>query len=394
MINKNSISKGKVLKKIIYVVLVFFIFSGCKNPPPKKADVLLNKYSIGEIIISIMYKFNINDSSIQMIDQAEGLYISIPARDFKEIDELDRELRNHAKSTKNIEFRGVVSSSKNSLKTTYWDSATIQYITINITEKPRVNPSPKVPSRTILNPNNPLLCVIVDDFGQFSGTILDAFCALDPAIAFAVIPDLQFSKLVMEKGTKTGHEVILHIPMEPDNPDLKLGKNGIMVNLSEDEIYRRLDVQFKEVNKAQGANNHMGSKVTADRRLMRHIYKYFLDNGLFFVDSKTTSHSVAREVAQEMNIPYASRDLFLDAPENSDAVLYSRLKDLERLVKSQNRVLVITHCFDIGRLKRLEIFIEEAKKMGFVLVPPSQFVSPENMYQTVSLINNIQGENK
>ena len=102
--------------------------------------------------------------------------------------------------------------------------------------------------------------------------------------------------------------------------------------------------------------------------------RYLSENGYFFIDSRTTPNTLGREIAREMGIPFAERDMFLDSPESSDEVMRERLNDLRKLMNTTQRALVITHCFDRGRLNRLNTFINEAKKMGWEIVPASRYV--------------------
>ena len=53
-----------------------------------------------------------------------------------------------------------------------------------------------------------------------------------------------------------------------------------------------------EVPYRKGVNNHMGSRFTADRDLMRVLLKPVKDRGLFFVDSRTTAKTVALDEAR------------------------------------------------------------------------------------------------
>jgi hypothetical protein len=222
-----------------------------------------------------------------------------------------------------------------------------------------------------------ILCIIVDDFGNFDGPLVDAFCQLDPAVTFAILPGLPFTKSTMEKAVKSGREVIVHIPMEAENPNVNPGSNAIFARMSDREIYDLVRSYFREIHHARGANQHMGSLVTADRRAMRAALRFLSENDYFFIDSRTTSETVAREIAREYRIPFEERNMFLDAPENTDAILRERIEDLRKYRDTKKRVLVITHCHDRGRLDRLKTFIEEAKKMGYELVPASQFVIRE-----------------
>jgi hypothetical protein len=220
----------------------------------------------------------------------------------------------------------------------------------------------------------PQLCIIVDDFGNFDGPLLDAFCQLDPAVTFAILPGLPFSRSTMVKATNSGREVIVHIPMEAENEYANPGTNAIMSGMSHREIHERVRSFFVELSDAKGANQHMGSLITADRDLLRASLRYLSEHNLFFIDSRTTAQTVARDVCAELNIPFEERNMFLDSPENSDAVLLEKVRELRTHLETSDRILVITHCHDLSRLERLKRFIIEAKRMGWELVPASVYV--------------------
>lgn len=83
---------------------------------------------------------------------------------------------------------------------------------------------------------------------------------------------------------------------------------------------------MKELPYCIGANNHMGSLATADKQVMTTVLEVLKRHSMFFIDSFTTSSSVAFQTAQEMLIPSIRRDIFLDAPDHSDATLNKKWK--------------------------------------------------------------------
>ncbi|MBW6516784.1 MAG: divergent polysaccharide deacetylase family protein, partial [Candidatus Cloacimonetes bacterium] len=222
----------------------------------------------------------------------------------------------------------------------------------------------------------PKLAIIVDDFGEFAGSLLDEFLATDPNITFSILPDLRFSRTVMDRAAASGREVILHIPMEPLNyPRVNPGNNPILVEHNDREISRLVDGYVRHLPRVVGANNHMGSLATADERVMTAVLTALARHDLFFIDSRTTHHTVAVQVAQRLNVPVSQRDLFLDDPDSSEQTLRERLRQLNNL-KDKRHVIVITHCSDRQRLQMLNLFVEEAKRMGFEIVPVSRlFIS-------------------
>jgi hypothetical protein len=351
------------MNKIVFLVFLALILISCEKNV-KEPD---SSISMDIIILNILHKLGIDESQVERKQLSQAIHYTIPVNDFKEIDDTDYEIKKSAHQN-GVVFRGVISSSPNRLRTSFWSPQDQQYIVIEIFQKETTRFAKKIEPQSF-----PMLCIIIDDFGQYKGSLLDEFCELPPEVAFAVLPGLPFTQIVIDKAIKSGREVIVHIPMEA-NSTTNPGRNAIFSHMSDREIYARMDSYFTENNFAIGANNHMGSKITSNRNLMRAIFRYLAERDFHFIDSRTTPNSVARQVAIEMGVAYEVRDLFLDTPTSSDAVLYERLRDLKRIKESKNRALVITHCFDRGRLQRLKIFIEEAQKMGFVLVPPSQYV--------------------
>ncbi len=57
-------------------------------------------------------------------------------------------------------------------------------------------------------------------------------------------------------------------------------------------------------------NNHMGSKVTADERIMRIILTVCKKHGLFYLDSKTNSNSVVSRIGKELDVPIIENQMF------------------------------------------------------------------------------------
>jgi hypothetical protein len=321
------------------------------------------------IVLSTLSKLNIEPIEVGRENKPTGIHYIIPVNNFDSIEIAELHIHSIIERIDGFEV-GQKYIADNMLMMAYVDTLEntnflVEFLDISvraITQAIR----PAI--------DRPILCIIIDDFGQYDGPLLDAFNRLDPAVTFAVLPGLPFSRTVMQKAVSVGREVIVHIPMEADNISINPGSNAILSNMSSREIYERVQDFFKEINLATGANQHMGSKITQNRTLMRATLRYFSERDFYFIDSRTTPNTVARELAEDMGIAFAERDLFLDSPDNTDEVLEQRLQELRKLLETKGRALVITHCFDRGRLQRLERFITEAKRMGWELVPASAFV--------------------
>ncbi|MFD3447502.1 divergent polysaccharide deacetylase family protein [Microbacteriaceae bacterium 4G12] len=156
------------------------------------------------------------------------------------------------------------------------------------------------------------VAIVIDDFGNnMKGT--DKMLSLPIPLTVAVMPFLPSTQQDAKLAHKKGYEVIVHLPMEPvrGKPSW-LGPNAITTDLSDEEIRKRVTLAIKDVPFAIGMNNHMGSKATADERVMRIVLSVCKEHGLFYLDSKTSPKSVVQKVAKELKVPTIENNFFFD----------------------------------------------------------------------------------
>lgn len=186
------------------------------------------------------------------------------------------------------------------------------------------------------------VAIVIDDLGNnMSGTeeIMNAPIPL----TVAVMPFLPTTKRDAEWAHRVGHDVLVHLPMEP----LKGRKNGlgpgaITTDLTDDEIRKRVEKAIDEVPFAIGINNHMGSKATADARVMRIVLEVCKKRGLFFLDSKTNYRSIAPRVAAEVGVPIVQNEVFLDDVV-STAHITKQLQLIHKRALENNQCIAIGH---------------------------------------------------
>ncbi|WP_071396482.1 divergent polysaccharide deacetylase family protein [Bacillus tuaregi] len=156
------------------------------------------------------------------------------------------------------------------------------------------------------------LAIVIDDFGNnMKGT--DEMLALPIPITAAIMPFLSTTERDAKLAHEKGHEVIVHLPMEPKSGKKSwLGPGAITTDMSDKEIREQVEKAIEAVPHAVGMNHHMGSKATEDERVMRIVLEVCKEKGLFYLDSRTSSKSVVAKVADELSVPYLENDLFFD----------------------------------------------------------------------------------
>ncbi|TSA25064.1 divergent polysaccharide deacetylase family protein [bacterium] len=220
------------------------------------------------------------------------------------------------------------------------------------------------------------LSIIIDDFGYFSGPLLDEFLALNKSITFAILPDLAYSEEIMQKAYNQGRETIIHVPMEPETyPKDDPGKNAIYVDLTENEIKKRMKKFIKQLPLCIGVNNHMGSLATQHEYVMRPVLEILKANDMCFFDSRTSAKSVGYTLAEDMGIPTCQRDIFLDSGEYPDRVI-AKTNNILDLASRKNKIIVITHAKK-SSIEELKQILKNLEGNNIELVPITDIVLPK-----------------
>ncbi|WP_260984499.1 divergent polysaccharide deacetylase family protein [Paenibacillus xylanexedens] len=191
------------------------------------------------------------------------------------------------------------------------------------------------------------MAIIIDDVGNdMKGTaeILD----MPVKLTVAVMPFLPTTKKDAIAAHEKGMDVIVHMPMEPKKGKPEwLGPGAITSNLTDEQVRERVEKAIDDVPYAIGMNNHMGSKITSDKRIMSIVLDVCLERGLFFVDSRTNFRSVVGDLAIAKNMPPVGNDIFLD-DQNSKAHIRKQLDLAARRAVEKKSCVVIGHVGHTG----------------------------------------------
>jgi uncharacterized protein len=179
------------------------------------------------------------------------------------------------------------------------------------TPTPRPQPAPDARGR---------LAILLDDAGQ-RFDLVDALIALPDEVGVAVLPFLPKSTETATAVHKAGHEVWLHLPMEPQGyPKADPGPGAVLVSMDTAAIRTAVHSALNSIPFAVGVNNHMGSKATADLKTMTWVMQELSARNMAFIDSRTTSATVAEEAARAQGVPATRRHIFLDNKRQAAAI--------------------------------------------------------------------------
>jgi polysaccharide deacetylase 2 family uncharacterized protein YibQ len=217
------------------------------------------------------------------------------------------------------------------------------------------------------------VAILIDDMGT-SVREVQELTSIGVPLTFSVIPGLKEAREVAATANRKGYEVMLHIPMEPqDYPRRRLEGNGLLLAYDDDEIEKRMAGYLQVVPNAVGANNHMGSRYTEDRDRMRRVLGILKENGMFFVDSMTTPKSVGLAVSREIGVRATARTApFLDNSQDV-AAIKAQLETLAKLAVKRGSAIGICHPHQ-ATIKALKEELPVLKSRGIRFVYVSRFV--------------------
>jgi Uncharacterized protein conserved in bacteria len=230
--------------------------------------------------------------------------------------------------------------------------------------------------KTVFAPQTKEIAIVIDDFGGRAGGI-EEMMALPYALTFAVMPFEEFSYQQAEQAMEKGFEIIVHMPFEAVEADPRwYGRKYISAGSTPSEIKELIGESFQILPMAVGISNHMGSKATADSRVMAVVFKELEGKNCFYLDSKTTlTVSPASQIATKLNMPFINRDVFLD---NTDSAsdMRQQLKKLMEIASTKGMAVGIGHVGKTGGILAdvLRKELPKYEKEGFRLVPLSKLV--------------------
>ena len=233
-------------------------------------------------------------------------------------------------------------------------------------------PAALTPSDAVLQPPMARVAIVIDDMG-WDLPMAQALLALDAPLSFAIMPQSPYQSATAEAVQRHGRDILLHLPMEPHGyPKVNPGPHALLSDMSSLELTAQLQVALQALPMAVGVNNHMGSRLTENSQIMRVVMRELQQRDLFFLDSRTSSHSQAYQVAREMGVRTGQRQVFLDHDVQPEQISH-RLHQLINLARKHGRAIGIGHPYT-ETLHALQQLLPELHAAGIEIVPVSHLI--------------------
>jgi polysaccharide deacetylase 2 family uncharacterized protein YibQ len=218
----------------------------------------------------------------------------------------------------------------------------------------------------------PRVAIIIDDLGYHFAAGRRAIDLPGP-LAYAILPATPRGEALARLAYERGKEVLLHLPLQAVARDGWAEPGGIVLDMSRTAFGDAFSKALDSVPNAVGVSSHRGSLLTRHPGHMGWLMDEISSReGLFFIDSYTTHHSVALRIARESGVPAVKRDVFLDH-DPSEPTIRRELERLKALARERGSAVAIGHPYP-ETLRVLEEALPALAEEGIELVPLSRLV--------------------
>ncbi len=224
----------------------------------------------------------------------------------------------------------------------------------------------------------PAISIIIDDLGQQLAAGERAV-ALPGNITYAFLPHTNHAAQLAELAHQQDKEVMIHMPMQAIGEN-NLGKGGLTLDMSQQHFLTTLKENLSAIPHISGINNHMGSLLTQHPGHMAWLMAALSErDDLFFVDSRTTEHTIAYQIATEYEVPRINRNVFLDNIRN-EAEISRQFDRLITLAKRNGTAVAIGHPYP-ETIAFLEQILPRLEQHGVELIKTSGLIKRKQLIE-------------
>ncbi len=216
--------------------------------------------------------------------------------------------------------------------------------------------------------DKPMIAIVIDDLGV-DRKRTNRIIGLPGPLTLSFLTYASDLASQARRGAKAGHELMLHVGMEPTGKAVDPGPDVLLTQAGKAEVRQRLIGVLDRLDGVVGINNHMGSRFTESGESMEIVLEELKKRGLLFLDSRTTPKTVGATVAHRLGVPVTERNVFLDNENVVDSVM-TRLAETERIARKHGYAIAIGHPRD-ATIEALSVWLKDAAARGIAIVPIS-----------------------
>ena len=177
----------------------------------------------------------------------------------------------------------------------------------------------------------------------------------------------------MQQARKSGHELLLQVPMEPvDFASNNPGSHTLKNDASTDENLANLHWSMSRITNYVGIMNYLGGRFLAEPGSLKAVFGDIAERGLLFLEDGTVKNSIGAGMAVRSILPYAKADILLDNV-RSRAAIAKKLDRLAEQAKRTGLAIGVGNAFP-DTIALITEFARRADESGIEITPVSAIV--------------------
>jgi len=225
-------------------------------------------------------------------------------------------------------------------------------------------------SKTILHSGKPKIALVISGMGINVKLTNQAIRELPGFVTFAFAPYGRDLQTMINAARKRGHEVILHLPMEPFGyPGVNPGPRTLLASAEPQDNLKNLKWMMSRFSGYSGVTNYLGAKFTTDGGALLPVFSQIKSRGLVYFDDSTNGETLTGSIARAVQLPKRTADIAINANGSFSAIQQS-LTELEDMARRKG--------FAIGTatglaetIDAVEAWSRDLEERGVLLVPLS-----------------------
>lgn len=219
----------------------------------------------------------------------------------------------------------------------------------------------------------PRIALIITDMGMAAASTQAAIQDTPGAVTLAfsaLAPNIEADML---KARAAGHEMLLAVPMEPDNyPQNDAGPNSLLVSLQDADNVARLNRSLSRSDGYVGIIPVMGEKFVTFEKKLAPVIDVLRKETLMAVDSTMVGASMIPPLARLVKIPFARADLLIDSA--ARGAIDDQLAMAEAMAQERGQVTVIIKPYPVT-FEKLAAWVQTLDAKNMILAPISAVTS-------------------
>ena len=229
--------------------------------------------------------------------------------------------------------------------------------------------------------DRPRIAIVMTGLGLSAASTEAAIRELPSTVTLSFTPYSRRLNDWIALARANDHEVMLDLPMEPTSfPDDDPGPYALLTVLTQAENQKRLEWLLGRGKAFVGVAAVMGSRFTASELHMLPVLETLKEQGLIYLDNRSTGESLATPLAGRIGLPHVTVDRNLDSDQASRIAINARLSEMERLALEHGFSVALGQPYPVT-IERVRDWSNSLADRGYALVPITTLAGAERRPQ-------------